>query len=85
MFFGTPHGGGSTSLVALAAVAANIATGLGFSQKTDIISTLKKGSIFSDILKESFRHQLLDYQIVSFWEKLDNVSLLHGPVFCFMH
>lgn len=74
MFFGTPHGGGSASLVALAAVASTIATGLGFSPKTDIISTLQKGSIFSDILKESFRHQLLDYQIVSFWEKLDNVG-----------
>ena len=73
MFFGTPHAGGNGTLVAVGSLVAEIATKLGFRPKSDIVSTLKDGSIFSDILQESFRHQLLSYQIVSYYEKIGNV------------
>ena len=73
MFFGTPHRGGNGTLVALGSLAAGIATHLGFRDHSDIVSALKDGSTFSDILQESFRHQLESYQIVSFYEKIGNV------------
>ena len=73
MFFGTPHAGGNGALVAVGSLVAQIATRLGFRAKSDLVSTLKNGSIFSDILQDSFRHQLLSYQIVSFYEKIGNV------------
>lgn len=76
LFFGTPHGGGNRSLVALGSLVAQATTKLGFNEKSDIVQALKKGSVFTDILKENFRHQLMDYRIVSFFEKSGNVS--HG-------
>lgn len=41
----------------------------------DIIETLKKGSLFTDVLTEHWRQQLESYQIVSFWEGIGDVSL----------
>ena len=73
MFFGTPHKGGNGTLVALGSLTARIATHLGFRERSDVVSALKDGSTFSDILQESFRHQLESYQIVSFYEKIGNV------------
>lgn len=40
-------------------IAASLATKLGLGAKSDIVEALKQGSIFSDILQESFRYQLL--------------------------
>ena len=71
-FFGTPHNGGSTILVNIGSMASKIATGLGFQKGDDILETLKSGSIFTDILQGLWRHQLLKYDIVSFWGSLDN-------------
>ena len=73
MFFGTPHAGGNGGLVVIGSLVAQIATFLGFRAKSDMVSTLKNGSIFTDIQQETFRHQLMSYQIVSFYEK-------HGDV-----
>lgn len=73
MFFGTPHNGGQGALTSLASVAASIATCLGFRESSDLVSTLKQGSTFTDIIQETFRNQLLAYQIVSFYEKIGNV------------
>lgn len=73
-FFATPHDGGDRKLVNLGAVAAKIATSAGFQKGDDVLETLKKGSLFSDILQEHFRHQLENYNIVSFWGSEDNVS-----------
>ena len=70
VFFGTPHEGGEK----IGAVAAKVARGLGLQPKNDIFETLKDGSIFSDMLKESWRRQLECYQIVSFWEGIGDVS-----------
>jgi hypothetical protein len=61
--------------VSLGGIAAKIATAVGFQKGDDVLETLKKGSIFSDIMQEQWRHQLLRYNIISFWGSLDNVSL----------
>jgi triacylglycerol esterase/lipase EstA (alpha/beta hydrolase family) len=73
-FFATPHHGGNRVLVSLGSVVAKIATAMGFQKGDDVLETLKKGSIFSDIMQEHWRHQLLKYDIISFWGALDKVS-----------
>ncbi|KAF6804850.1 NB-ARC and TPR domain protein [Colletotrichum musicola] len=72
-FFATPHNGGDWKLVSLGSLAAKIATTTGFQKGDDVLETLKEGSIFSDIMHEHWRHQLLKYNIVSFWGGFDNV------------
>ncbi|KAL5610838.1 hypothetical protein FOBRF1_006955 [Fusarium oxysporum] len=81
LFFGTPHGGGNRSLVALGSLAARATTKLGFTAKSDIVEALKHGSIFTDVLKEGFRHQLMDYRIVSFFEKSGNIVPRESVIF----
>src|SRR5207248_897387 len=73
-FFATPHNGGDWKLVSLGGIAAKIATTAGFQKGDDVLETLKAGSIFSDIMQEHWRHQLLKYNIISFWGALDSVS-----------
>ena len=73
-FFGTPHHGGDWMLVSLGGVVAKIVTVVGFQQGDDVLETLKNGSIFSDIMQEHWRHQLLKYDFISFWGALDKVS-----------
>ncbi len=73
-FFATPHNGGDWKLVSLGSVAAKIATAVGFQQGDDVMETLKRGSIFSDIMQELFKQQLMNYDIISFWGALDSVS-----------
>ncbi|KAH8699434.1 hypothetical protein GQ44DRAFT_718113 [Phaeosphaeriaceae sp. PMI808] len=67
-FFGTPHGGGKDALVKVGTAAARVLGTVTFSYSNDIMKAVKSGSMYSDILKEGFRHQLLKYQIVSFVE-----------------
>jgi hypothetical protein len=74
-FFATPHHGGDWMLVSLGEIAAKIATAVGFQKGDGVVETLKDGSIFSDIMQEHWRHQLLTYDIISFWGALDSVSL----------
>ena len=76
VFFATPHRGGEWKLVSLGGLAAKIATSVGFQKGDDVIETLKEGSIFSDIMHEHWRHQLLKYEITSFWGAMDSVSTL---------
>jgi hypothetical protein len=73
VFFGTPHDGGDKTLVALGSAAARVAVKLHVQSSSDIIETLKIGSLFSDILQEHWRQQLLSYQIISFWEGIGDV------------
>ena len=73
-FFATPHHGGDSMLVNLGGVVSKIAIALGFQKGDDVLETLKNGSIFSDIMREHWRHQLLEYDIISFWGALDNVK-----------
>ncbi|PVH70814.1 hypothetical protein DL98DRAFT_521398, partial [Cadophora sp. DSE1049] len=70
-FFATPHYGGDWMLVSLGGVVAKIAMAVGFQKGDDVLETLKNGSIFSEIMKEHWRHQLLKYDIISFWGALD--------------
>ncbi|KZL67693.1 NB-ARC domain-containing protein, partial [Colletotrichum tofieldiae] len=72
-FFATPHHGGDWKLVSLGSLAAKIATTTGFQKGDDVLEVLKQGSIFSDIMNEHWRHQLLQYNIVSFWGGFDNI------------
>lgn len=73
-FFATPHHGGDKMLVNLGSVVAKIATAVGVQKGDDVLETLKNGSIFSEIMQEHWRQQLLKYDIISFWGALDNVS-----------
>jgi hypothetical protein len=77
LFFGTPHKGGNTdsNMIKMGFIAAKIAQFLGFSINDSIVQALKPGSLFVDILKEAFRHQLEQYFIVSFWEQKLEVGL----------
>jgi len=74
VFFATPHQGGDWKLVSLGKITSKIATTAGFQKGDDVLEVLKSGSMFSDIMNEHWRHQLLEYDIVSFWGGLDNVS-----------
>jgi hypothetical protein len=60
--------------VSLGGVAVKIAIAVGFQKGDDMVETLKDGSMFSDIMQEHWRHQLLKYDIISFWGALDSVS-----------
>jgi triacylglycerol esterase/lipase EstA (alpha/beta hydrolase family) len=74
-FFATPHNGGDRVLVSLGGMVAKIATALGFQKGDDVLETLKSGSIFSEIMQQHWRHQLLKYEFVSFWGAVDEVIL----------
>jgi triacylglycerol esterase/lipase EstA (alpha/beta hydrolase family) len=73
-FFATPHHGGDWKLVSLGGVVTKVATAVGFQQGDDVVETLKDGSMFSDIIQDHWRHQLLRYHLISFWGTLDSVS-----------
>ncbi|KAI1801297.1 hypothetical protein F4811DRAFT_564111 [Daldinia bambusicola] len=73
VFFATPHYGGDGRLVTLGDAAYRIATSLGFQKGGDVLETLKRKSIFSNIMHEQWRHQLELYQIISFWGTSDSV------------
>lgn len=56
---------------------------LGFkkgSEGSNMIEMLESGSIFTEILKEQWRDQLLKYDIISFWGNRDKVSAMR-PVY----
>ncbi|KAK5652162.1 hypothetical protein OQA88_10804 [Cercophora sp. LCS_1] len=72
-FFATPHNGGNRMLVGIGGIAARIATDLGFQKGDNIIEMLRDGSLFSDMMQELWRQQLLTYNIVTFWGALDGI------------
>ncbi len=72
-FFATPHNGGDRALVNLGMLASKIATTVGFQKGDNIVEVLKDGTMFAEIMKESFSYQLDGYRIVSFWGALDTV------------
>jgi len=72
-FFATPHNGGEWKLVNLGMLASKIATTVGFQKGDNVVEVLKDGAMFVDIMKESFRHQLNEYDMVSFWGAFDNI------------
>ncbi|KIW67282.1 hypothetical protein PV04_06547 [Phialophora macrospora] len=66
VFFATPHHGGN--FANLGDVAANIARYVLWNPKNTFVDNLKHNSIFSERLRDEFRHQLEDYKILSFYE-----------------
>ncbi|KAK7421105.1 hypothetical protein QQZ08_010109 [Neonectria magnoliae] len=63
----------ATQGLAIGEIAAKIALSLGFQKGDNILDTLDKGSMFSDLMQEHWKQRLLEYPIVSFWGTLDNV------------
>lgn len=72
-FFGTPHQGGN--FTKLGNVAASITRGVLRNPSNTFMEALKKESLFSDTLVGDFRHQLEDYQVLSFFETLPTGKL----------
>ena len=81
VFFGTPHAGGKDALVSIGKLSARVATSILQNPSKDVMEALTKGSLFSDVLQESWRHQLNLYKIVSFYEGIGDVSHLCIPHF----
>ncbi|KAK1762400.1 hypothetical protein QBC33DRAFT_623724 [Phialemonium atrogriseum] len=80
-FFATPHDGGEWKRVTMGKLTANIAISAGFQKGDNLVEVLHKGSIFTDVLKEHWRHQLLEYDIVSFWGARDNIVPMESARF----
>jgi hypothetical protein len=79
MFFGTPHSGPTNDLkVKFGKACVGIAQSMPWKVSNDIMEALKKGSLFSDVLQEHWRHQLEQYQIISFYEGIGNVRSFPG-------
>ncbi|KAL9596526.1 MAG: hypothetical protein Q9219_005747 [cf. Caloplaca sp. 3 TL-2023] len=73
VFFGTPHAGGKDALVSIGKLSARVATSILRNPSKDVMEALTKGSLFSDVLQESWRHQLNLYKIVSFYEGIGDI------------
>jgi hypothetical protein len=56
---------------------ARIARSLPFVAHSALIEVLEQGTLFSDILSETFRHQLGSYNILSCYEGIGDVSIQH--------
>ncbi|SCO86051.1 uncharacterized protein FRV6_10178 [Fusarium oxysporum] len=68
VFFGTPQ---DTVAQKLGETAVLIAKDLGLRAEDDVVKTLQTATIFSEL--ESWKHQVLEYDIVSFWGSSDTV------------
>lgn len=75
IFFGTPHGGpGDGWQIMFGKASVRIAQSLPGMTSNDIMEALKKGSLFSHTLQDQWRHQLDQYQIVTFYEGIGDVK-----------
>jgi hypothetical protein len=81
-FFGTPHAGGNDTLVSFGRSCANIVNAVTRSAPNDLMEAVSSGSLYTDILQETWRHQLNDYRIISFYEGVGNVSSASFTTFC---
>ncbi|KAF4946137.1 hypothetical protein FGADI_11415 [Fusarium gaditjirri] len=68
VFLGTPH---DPATGELGEVAAAIAKDLGHETEVPLVESLQAGSIFSEL--ESWKHQVLQYDTVSFWGSSDTM------------
>jgi hypothetical protein len=76
MFFGTPHAGPAASMqVALGKLCVSVARSMQWSPPNKNMDALQHGSLFDDLLQESFIQQLENYRIVSFYERKGNVRI----------
>jgi hypothetical protein len=69
VFFGTPHAGPTNDLqVKFWRACVAIAQSIPGNVSNDVMEALKKGSLFSDMLYDNWRHQLEKYHYLSFYE-----------------
>ncbi|KAF5556353.1 hypothetical protein FMEXI_1196 [Fusarium mexicanum] len=68
VFFATPH---ELSTQKLGEIGTAIAIELGHGIRDELVRTLQAGSIFSEL--ESWKHQALQYDTVSFWGSSDTI------------
>jgi hypothetical protein len=80
IFFGVPHAGGDHAAVRLGTLATKIAQTVLPGASKDIMETLKDGSMYTDILKAMFRNHLERFDIVSFYERREQASVVSSPV-----
>ncbi|RDL31471.1 uncharacterized protein BP5553_09680 [Venustampulla echinocandica] len=74
VFFGTPHAGPSDDLkVKFAKSCVSVAQSMPWRVSNDIMEGLKRGSLFSDVLHENWRHQLEQYRFLSFYEGIGSI------------
>lgn len=66
-------------------IASRIVTSVTTNPSNDLMEAVKHGSLYSDILGDSFRHQLLRYKIVSFYEGVGNVCFRSTQLDCANH
>ena len=66
VFFAVPHQGGSGAT--LGTIAKNIVLALNGDANNNIVESLKSNSLFQETQAVIFKHQLLDYPIVSVYE-----------------
>jgi hypothetical protein len=75
VFFGTPHAGPSNDLMTkFGKACVAIAQSMPWNVSNDIMEALKKGSLFSDVLEDDWKHQLGKYHFVSFYEGIGSVG-----------
>jgi hypothetical protein len=79
IFFGVPHAGGDHAAVRLGTLATKIAQTVLPGASKDIMETLKDGSMYTDILKAMFRNHLERFEIVSFYERVEQAGLVNSP------
>ncbi|KAK7954243.1 HET-domain-containing protein [Apiospora saccharicola] len=72
IFFATPQRGGNPTLVSFGKMIELVAQKVRAQRGPGVMDVLAHGSMYSDILHEHFRHQLLAYDIISFWGSEDN-------------
>ena len=58
----------------LGSAAAKVASTLHLQPVNDISEALKSGSLYTDLLKDYWRDRLEDYDLISFYEGIGNVS-----------
>ncbi|KAH8682825.1 hypothetical protein BGZ60DRAFT_398796 [Tricladium varicosporioides] len=80
-FFGTPHAGGNDTLVSFGRSCAAIVNAVTGSAPNDLMEVVSSGSLYTDILQDTWRHQLNDYRIISFYEGLGNIVPRESAVF----
>jgi hypothetical protein len=75
VFMGTPHNGHTDSAsIAFGKICTKIVKHVAGNTKKRSPKAVENGSVFSDILKENWRHHLERYQIISCYESLNEVG-----------
>ncbi|KAE9363102.1 hypothetical protein N431DRAFT_139602 [Stipitochalara longipes BDJ] len=69
VFMGTPHDGQSEDAkINFGKICAKLVRQISGNEMVDLVQAVENGSLFSDILKENWRHQLENYQVISCYE-----------------